>query len=301
MRRVRRSARRPTRRSLVGARRACRRRTVDSSPTCSSSAPARRRGGRHRPRPLRVARCSWSTRPTFPRDKCCGDGLTTLALRELEPLGLDPATVPSWQTVDDAVAALAVGPGGAAAAARRRAVRRDRAAARARRRSRRPRPRRRGHGARRPRADAPSASRRPRRRPTSTASGTVRRPLRRRRRRHVVAGAQAARPRRGRLPRRVARLPPVRGDVTGPAADRLYVWFEPDLLPGYAWSFPLPDGRANLGFGVLRDGGTGADMKRAVAGAAGPRRTSPRRSARTSSSRDGTTRGRSRPASTGPR
>ena len=26
----------------------------------------------------------------FPRDKCCGDGLTTLALRELETLGLDP-------------------------------------------------------------------------------------------------------------------------------------------------------------------------------------------------------------------
>ena len=29
-------------------------------------------------------------------------------------------------------------------------------------------------------------------------------------------------------------------DVTGPAADQLYVWFEPDLTPGYAWSFPLP-------------------------------------------------------------
>jgi flavin-dependent dehydrogenase len=33
------------------------------------------------------------------------------------------------------------------------------------------------------------------------------------------------------------------------------VWFEPDLLPGYAWSFPLPDGRANVGFGVLRGHG----------------------------------------------
>jgi flavin-dependent dehydrogenase len=42
--------------------------------------------------------------------------------------------------------------------------------------------------------------------------------------------------------------------VTGTAASRLYVWFEPDLLPGYAWSFPLPGGRANIGFGVLRDG-----------------------------------------------
>ena len=43
------------------------------------------------------------------------------------------------------------------------------------------------------------------------------------------------------------------GDVTGPAADRLYVWFEADLLPGYAWSFPLPGNRANIGFGVLRE------------------------------------------------
>jgi flavin-dependent dehydrogenase len=32
------------------------------------------------------------------------------------------------------------------------------------------------------------------------------------------------------------------------------VWFEEDLLPGYAWSFPLPDGRVNIGFGLLRDG-----------------------------------------------
>jgi len=32
------------------------------------------------------------------------------------------------------------------------------------------------------------------------------------------------------------------------------VWFEPDLLPGYMWSFPLPGGRANIGFGVQRNG-----------------------------------------------
>ena len=46
------------------------------------------------------------------------------------------------------------------------------------------------------------------------------------------------------LPGRVARLPPVL-PPTSPArpAERLWVWFEPDLLPGYAWSFPLP-GRA---------------------------------------------------------
>src|SRR3954466_16019494 len=39
----------------------------------------------------------------FPRDKCCGDGLTAGALRLLEQLGLDPAAVAHWQTVDDVV------------------------------------------------------------------------------------------------------------------------------------------------------------------------------------------------------
>ena len=38
---------------------------------------------------------------TFPREKCCGDGLTTGALRHLDQLGLDPANVPSWHIVDD--------------------------------------------------------------------------------------------------------------------------------------------------------------------------------------------------------
>ena len=36
---------------------------------------------------------------------------------------------------------------------------------------------------------------------------------------------------------------------------RIWVDFEPDLLPGYSWVFPLPDGRANVGFVVLREGG----------------------------------------------
>lgn len=38
-------------------------------------------------------------RAAFPRDKTCGDGLTTAALRELEAIGLDPARIPSWRTV----------------------------------------------------------------------------------------------------------------------------------------------------------------------------------------------------------
>ena len=43
-------------------------------------------------------------------------------------------------------------------------------------------------------------------------------------------------------------------NVTGPARDRLYVFFERDLLPGYAWSFPLTKNRVNIGFGILRGG-----------------------------------------------
>ena len=50
------------------------------------------------------------------------------------------------------------------------------------------------------------------------------------------------------------------GQVADP---RLWVLFERDLLPGYAWVFPLPDGRANVGFGVLRSAGyDGKALKR---------------------------------------
>src|SRR3954469_1448988 len=45
----------------------------------------------------------------FPRDKFCGDGLTTSALRLLERLALAPADVASWQPVDDVAIA---GPSG---------------------------------------------------------------------------------------------------------------------------------------------------------------------------------------------
>jgi flavin-dependent dehydrogenase len=43
--------------------------------------------------------------------------------------------------------------------------------------------------------------------------------------------------------------------VTGQAGSDLIVWFEPDLLPGYAWSFPLANGSANVGFGIQRGRG----------------------------------------------
>jgi geranylgeranyl reductase family protein len=44
--------------------------------------------------------------------------------------------------------------------------------------------------------------------------------------------------------------------------DRLWVLFERDLLPGYAWVFPLAGGGANVGYGVLRtDGRSGRELK----------------------------------------
>ena len=34
---------------------------------------------------------------------------------------------------------------------------------------------------------------------------------------------------------------------------RMWVLFDPELLPGYTWVFPVGGGRANVGFGVLRE------------------------------------------------
>jgi flavin-dependent dehydrogenase len=42
---------------------------------------------------------------------------------------------------------------------------------------------------------------------------------------------------------------------------RLWVVFAEELLPGYAWVFPMPDGGANVGLGVLRAGRAGRDLK----------------------------------------
>jgi flavin-dependent dehydrogenase len=54
----------------------------------------------------------------------------------------------------------------------------------------------------------------------------------------------------------------VRQYFSGVDDPRQWVLFEDDLLPGYAWVFPLPDGRANVGFGVLRAAGVhGRDLK----------------------------------------
>lgn len=207
-----------------------------------------------------LARAGVSTtlidKSTFPRDKCCGDGLTTLALRELDRLGIDPSTVPNWRDIDEVwlrspsgrqVRLLLPSSGGFAAVAPRRDL------------------------------DATLVE-------LARSAGV-----------EVMEGTgfvsveqigNSVRVNASRLDRNIdlhgdwlvaadGMWSPVRkslgltpagylgewhafrqyvSNVTGPAADRLIVWFEEDLLPGYAWSFPLPGARANIGFGVLRDG-----------------------------------------------
>lgn len=188
----------------------------------------------------------------FPRDKCCGDGLTTLALRELEQLGLDPGTVDDWFDVRGAAlrspsgreVVIPLPDNGAYAAVAPRLQLDDqlvRLAGEA------GTDIRDGHGFRGiEHADDHV---------TVHADGlTVDA-------RYVVAADGMWSPVRKALN---LNQPGYLGEwhgfrqyatgVTGPAAEQLYVWFEPDLLPGYAWSFPLPGGRVNIGFGVLRDG-----------------------------------------------
>lgn len=204
----------------------------------------------------------------FPRDKCCGDGLTTLALRELEALGLDPASVPNWCNVD---AAWLRSPSGREVCVPLPSSGKDSIGIYAA-----TTPRRELDAALVDLARAAGADLRfghavtnVTQRPDGVVvdvgvderASSVRA-------RYVIAADGMWSPTRKLLGhaepgylgewhafRQYAR------NVTGPAAHRLYVWFEADLLPGYAWSFPLPGGRANVGFGVQRDGKrTGKDM-----------------------------------------
>ena len=199
----------------------------------------------------------------FPRDKCCGDGLTTGALRLLESLGLDPPSVDSWQEVTDVIVRS---PSGYQAVF--------------------PLPRNQGlFAAVARRVDLDSAL-------LDTARSAGVKVLDG----HALIGAHNEPDRIvlevegiGAVQSRYAigadgvwsplrkaldvSEPGYLGEwhafrqyftgVTGPASRELFVWFEGDLLPGYAWSFPLPDGRANVGFGIQRGGKVGRvqDMK----------------------------------------
>lgn len=208
----------------------------------------------------------------FPRDKCCGDGLTTLALRELAPLGLRPEQIPNWQAVGEVwlrspsgreVRLALPAEGTFAATAPRREL--DAALVQLAREA----------GATVHEGHTVTAVRALPDRveveigadSETGAAGTITAG-------HVVAADGVWSPTRKLLgldqPGYLGEWHAFRqyaGNVTGPAAHRLYVWFEPDMLPGYAWSFPLPGGRANLGFGVMRGGhNTGKSMAAQWAG-----------------------------------
>jgi flavin-dependent dehydrogenase len=202
----------------------------------------------------------------FPRDKCCGDGLTTLALRELEPLGLRPEHVPNWRGVS---AAWLRSPSGrevclpmpddgvyAATTPRRELddalVRLARSAGA---------DVREGHGLMAVTQTGDGVVAEVDGIGAVHASWLVAADGMWSHTRKLLGLAEAGYLGEWHAFRQYAR------NVTGPAADRLYVWFEPDFLPGYAWSFPLPGGRVNIGFGVVRDGRlNGADMKAMWAG-----------------------------------
>ncbi len=203
-------------------------------------------------------------RASFPRDKCCGDGLTALALRELERMGVRPQTMQSWHQVTSAVVRSPSG--------REHVF---------------PLPREAGcYAATARRAELDSAMLEAARSAGATVADG-----------HALLSAAhtedraAIRARVEGLGTVVARwvigadgmwsplrkslgLAPVgyRGEWmafrqyfrdVGPRAAELVVWFEADLLPGYAWSFPLGDGRANVGFGVQRRAArSGGSMRR---------------------------------------
>lgn len=197
----------------------------------------------------------------FPRDKCCGDGLTAGALRQLQGLGLQPSSLPSWRQVEDV---MLHGPAGHTL--------------------RLPLPRGRGaFAAVVPRLELDAALvELARAAGVKVADG------------HPCTGAEVSHDRitldvggLGQVAARYAigadgmwsplrkhlgATDPARPDPQGRpgrlgewhafrqyfsgvgpvASSALHVWFEGDLLPGYVWSFPLPGGRANVGFGIER-------------------------------------------------
>ncbi|MGF1597833.1 MAG: NAD(P)/FAD-dependent oxidoreductase [Acidimicrobiales bacterium] len=203
----------------------------------------------------------------FPREKCCGDGLTTGALRHLDDLGLDPTLLPSWIEVDGVVLSgpdgrrcrfpLPTGSGAFAAVCRRQeldAALVDLA---------------RSVGV--PvleqhevtavslhdvGVDAVAGEITFHARYAVAADGMWS-PTRK------LLGVDGTGPDGDRYRGEWHAFRQYFTSVSPQAASELIVWFEPDLLPGYAWSFPLGDGSANVGFGIVRDRGRSVqDMNR---------------------------------------
>ena len=190
-------------------------------------------------------------RSPFPRDKYCGDGLTTGALRLLEHLGLDPSSIRSWRAATSLVIRAPSGLevsypfsrlGQYAATAQRRHL--DAALVAL------------AHRAGAEVFDGCACEG-----ITVDADRVVLKlagagPLHAR---YAIAADGMWSPVRRMLG---LSLPAYRGDWhafrqyytgVGPQASAaLRVWFEPEILPGYVWSFPLPGGAANVGFGISR-------------------------------------------------
>lgn len=190
-------------------------------------------------------------RSPFPRDKYCGDGLTTGALRLLEHLGLDPSSISSWRAATNLVIRAPSGlevaypfsrRGQYAATAQRRQLDSALVALA------------RGAGAEVLDGCACEGVTVDADRVVLKVAG-----LGALHARYAIAADGMWSPVRRMLG---LALPAYRGDWhafrqyydgVGPqAAASMRVWFEPEILPGYVWSFPLPGGAANLGFGVSR-------------------------------------------------
>ena len=189
---------------------------------------------------------------TFPRDKCCGDGLTTNALRILDQLGFDPSRVPDWQITSDVVVHSPTGRtielplpdvGGVFAAVAPRSqldhalVQHCRDA---------------GITIHEGHAFVSLSE-------TDKSIVVDVEGLETFDVDYVVAADGMWSPVRKAMGLSTAgylgewhAFRQYIGNVTGSSATQLHVWFEKDLLPGYAWSFPLPGNRANFGYGILR-------------------------------------------------
>lgn len=190
----------------------------------------------------------------FPRDKICGDGLTAGALRHLEQLGLDPDDVGSWMRAQDCWIRspsgrttrfeLPRGQGSYLAVATRRDL--DDAlvdlarSAGAKVLD--------GHGLLAASETDHGLD------ADIDGIGTIRArwaigadgmwsPLRK----QLGLAAEGYRGEWHAFRQYVSNVGPI-------AARDLYVSFEADLVPGYFWTFPLPGGRANIGFGIQRGG-----------------------------------------------
>jgi menaquinone-9 beta-reductase len=221
---------------------------------------------------------------SFPRDKCCGDGLTAGALRRLQALGLDPARIPSWTWVDDFVLStprrrevrfpLPVGDGRFAAIAMRVELDAELLAL----------ARHAGATVREAtaltslsfdadgvhcsfetaRAPAAGEATGPAATPSANATETV--PSKARAAFVIAADGMWSTTRKLLSVQTTATTPTgesylgewhgyrqYASNVTTPASKDLWIWFEKDLVPGYLWSFPLAGNRVNVGFGIERD------------------------------------------------